>query len=221
MTGADVVDELTAAQQAAVAKLACIVERGGVALLCGPAGVGKTSVLARLARAAAVVTIGPAGGAEVERELAEQPGRPQARLVLVDDAHVAAAADLAAVVAGCRARQPAAAVVLAGQGRLLTVVAREPRLERAVAMRVVLQPFSSDESLAVVGRRFAREAGAVAATQWLPPVARTIHEIAGGIAADVVRLADLASVVAAARPGEPLTPADVEAIHRRLAPHAA
>ena len=43
---------LTPTQQAALAKIACgISQPGGVALLCGPQGVGKTTVLAHLASA--------------------------------------------------------------------------------------------------------------------------------------------------------------------------
>ena len=50
---------------------------------------------------------------------------------------------------------------------------------------------------------------------------RTIHEIAGGIPAEVARLASFVRDVAAAAPGGRLTPNDVEAVHRRLSPRAA
>ena len=52
-------------------------------------------------------------------------------------------------------------------------------------------------------------------------VIRTIHEIAGGVPAIAVRLAEMIAMLAAADPRRALTPDDVEAIHRRLSLSAA
>ena len=50
---------------------------------------------------------------------------------------------------------------------------------------------------------------------------RVIHEIAAGIPAEVVRLAELFRAIAAATPTGRLTPDDVESLHRRLSLQAA
>jgi hypothetical protein len=52
-------------------------------------------------------------------------------------------------------------------------------------------------------------------------VADTIHEITGGIPADIDWLAGLAAVVAADRSATTLTPEVIERVHRRLAVTAA
>jgi type II secretory pathway predicted ATPase ExeA len=206
---------LTLPQRAALAKVACGVEdAAGVALLCGPSGVGKTLVLERLA-AEDRLADRCSGVRDVAGWLAVAGDLPQ--LVLADDAHLATEADLLQLVTRCRTGQAATALVLAGQGRLLTLVARERRLEQAVRIRATLLPGSvaDTEQLLAAGRD---EAGWPACDE---RVAATIHEITAGIPADIVRLADLASVVAATRTDGCLTSADIEAIHRRLTPHAA
>jgi type II secretory pathway predicted ATPase ExeA len=206
---------LTLPQRAALATVACSVEdAAGVALLCGPSGVGKTLVLEQLA-ADERLADRCSGVRDVASWLAFEGDLPQ--LVFADDAHLAAEADLMRLVARCRARQPTAALVLAGQGRLLTIAARERRLEQALRIRATLLPGSlaDTEQILAAGRE---------QTGWPScdeSVAVTIHEIAAGVPADIVRLATLAGVVVAGRADGPLTSADIEAIHRRLTPHAA
>jgi len=104
--------------------------------------------------------------------------------------------------------------VLAGQGRLLTLVARDSRIEEAVALRAVIRPCTAAESAAII-RRTARSA------RFDDPATATIHEIAAAIPAAIRRLVELADVVAESRAGRQITAADVEAIHRRLSPLAA
>lgn len=213
MTGSD--RRLTEPQVAAVAKLACGCEQaGGVALLCGPGGVGKTAVLEALAA-------GLAGGrtADIRPATAWTAADDLPDVVLADDAHEADAAALARLVRRCRERRPAASLVLAGEGRLFTLLARDARLEQAVRLRVAVRPCTAAES-----RRLME--AAVGANAGVPLVvtdeaARTAHEIAGGAAAAVIRLAELAAVLAASRPERHLRAADVEAVHERLAPAAA
>jgi type II secretory pathway predicted ATPase ExeA len=205
---------LTLPQRAALAKVACgVQDASGVALLSGPAGVGKTLVLDALA-ADERLADRCSGVRDVAGWLAVAGDLPQ--LVLADDAHLATADDLMRLLARCRAGQ-AAAVVLAGQGRLLTLVARERRLERAVRIRSTLLPGSlaDTEQLLAAGRERAGWPLFDAAATI------TIHEVVAGIPADIVRLADLVGVVAATRAGGCLTSADIEAIHRRLTPLAA
>lgn len=210
---------LTAAQQAAVARLAYALESPAAgALLCGPCGVGKTLVLAEIA---AMV----ARGNRPCLRCSARDGVPESTLhargadgiLLVDDAHLVTASELAALVDTWQRRMPAGGLVLAGEGRLLTLVARDERVERAVALRAVLRPFTLAESRAAVesvielsGSEDERDA-----------TVRVIHEIAAGIPAEVVRLAELVGTIAAATPTGRLTPDDVESLHRRLSPQAA
>lgn len=208
-------DRLTAAQRAAVAKLACGCEQaGGIALLCGPGGVGKTTVLAELAAA-----IGPrrSVGLADAAHWAEAATLPD--IVLVDDAHLADEMPLARLLQRCRDRKPAACLVLAGEGRLFTLMTRDTRLEQAVRIRVALPAFTAAETRGLVAATLARAVGRP--VDVAEATARAVHEIAAGAPAAVVRLAELAGVMAAARPDDPLSAADIEAIHGRLSPAAA
>lgn len=208
-------DRLTAAQRAAVAKLACGCEReGGIALLCAPRGVGKTTVLAELAAA-----IGPRRS--IDRadaaHWAEAAMLPD--IVLVDDAHLADETSLARLLQRCRARTPPACLVLAGEGRLCTLMMRDTRLEQAIRIRVALPAFTAAETRGLLEATLAAVAGRPIAVA--EPPARAVHEISGGAASAVIRLAELAGVVAAGRPDGALSTDDIEAIHGRLSPAAA
>jgi type II secretory pathway predicted ATPase ExeA len=204
---------LTRSQQAAVARLAyCLEQPRAVALLCGPGGVGKSLVLDAVAGAA-----GPAARGAAVRSFEGAAAGPPPGVLLVDDAHLARDGELAELIDRFQRSRPDGAVALAGEGRLLTLVARDRRIEQAVSLRAVLPPFRLDESRIVV-------AGLLVAAGGLGErdvVARTIHEIAAGIPAVVTRLAELAAVVAASTPGRTLLPDDIEAIHRRLSLQAA
>lgn len=208
---------LTLSQQAALARLAyCLEQPGAVALLCGPAGVGKTLVLAAVAKTPQLA----ARGAAVMPFSAWQNGSNAARLqavLLLDDAETARDGELMAAVERFFRQQPDGAVALAGEGRLLSLVARDRRLEQMVSLRGVIPPFTLDETRMLVAARLAASGGLDERDQ----VARTIHEIAAGIPAAVTRIADLAAVVVEASPGRTLVPDDIEAIHRRLSLQAA
>lgn len=205
---------LTEPQSAALAKLACGATGGeGLGLLCGPPGVGKTTVLERLA--ADLRALGrTVAVADVAAWLA--PAAAPAAIVIADDAHLADAADLGRLLARCRSEWSGAALVLAGQGRLLTLLARDPRLSQAARIRAILLPGSVADTAALLERR-----GLGGGPRFDDRAVATLHEIAGGTPADVARLADLAEVVAAARPAGLVTAADIEALHRRLSPRAA
>ena len=210
---------LTEPQRAAFAKVACGADlTGGLTVLCGPPGVGKTLVLDHIAadEKVAAATAGPDGAVrDVAAWLACQDDLPP--LVLADDAHLAGDADLARLLSRCRAQQPAAALVLAGQGRLLTLITRDRRLTEATAIRVSLLPGTRTDT----ANMLSFPGMAAEGMGWEEPAIDAVHEIAAGIPAAIKRLADLARVVAAARPDGGLRPGDIEAIHRRLSPHAA
>ena len=206
--------KLTVLQGAALAKVACGIEAGaGVAVLCGPAGVGKTTLLQRFASDPRVAH-DELPIRDVATWLADTDNLPP--IVLADDAHLASDRDLVQLLARANARRPAAAVVLTGQGRLLTLVARDRRIEQAVRIRAALLPGSLADTSALVAATAPAdgpgfdEAAIVA-----------IHEIAGGVPGDVVRLAELAGVVAPELADGLITADDIEAVHRRLAPQAA
>lgn len=208
---------LTLAQQAALARLAyCLEQPRTVALLCGPAGVGKTLLLGAIAKTSQL----SARGAAVIPFPAWQEGTGAARppaVLLLDDAESAHDGALAATIERFFRQRPQGAVALAGEGRLLSLVARDRRLEQMVSLRGVIPPFTLAETRMLVAARLA----AGGPLDERDRVARTIHEIAAGIPAAVTRLADLAAVVIAANPGRTLVPDDIEAIHRRLSLQAA
>lgn len=206
---------LTEPQLAALAKLGCGMESAAeLGLLCGPAGVGKSTVLEHLA--ADLLRLGrTAAVRDVFAWL--EPAADLPECVLADDAHLADVAELATLLARCRARRPAAALVLAGEGRLFTLVARDPRLAQGVRVRVSLLAGRLGDTRELLARR---QAGA-ADRRFDDPGVVALHEITGGVPAAVLRLAELADMIAADRPDVQITAADVEALHRRLSPHAA
>jgi type II secretory pathway predicted ATPase ExeA len=208
---------LTLSQQAALARLAYCLERpGAVALLCGPAGVGKTLVLAAVAKAPQLTPRGAAMMPFSAWQESSDPPRPPA-VLLLDDAATARDGELMAAIERFFRQRPDGAVALAGEGRLLSLVARDRRLEQMVSLRGVIPPFTLDETRMLVAARLAAAGGLDERDQ----AARTIHEITAGIPAAVARIADLAAVVVEASPGRPLMPDDIEAIHRRLSLQAA
>jgi ABC-type uncharacterized transport system YnjBCD ATPase subunit len=212
----DRLPQLTELQQVALAKVGCCIEAGaGVALLCGPAGVGKSTVLAHLA-----VAVSRQGKSLEVQSVTDwlDAGERLTDVVAADDAHLASEADLATLLARCRSRRPGAVLVLAGEGRLLTLVGRNPGLAGAVRIRAALLPGSLADTRALLTRG-ASSAIAAAADDELATAA--IHEIAAGVPADVLRLAEWAEVIASSRPDGRVTAADIEAIHRRLSPQAA
>lgn len=205
---------LTAPQAAALAKVACGIEAGaGVALLCGPAGVGKTTVLEHLASdprlAYERLPI-----RDVAVWLATAGELPP--ILLVDDAHLASDHELVQLITRAKAHRPAAAVILAGQGRLLTLIGRDRRIEQAVRILAALLPGSPADTSALLAATLPAdgpsfdEAAIVA-----------LHEIAGGVPGDIVRLVELVNLVSPELAAGLFTADDVEALHRRLAPHAA
>jgi hypothetical protein len=141
--------------------------------------------------------------------MAPTPGDLPA-VLLADDAHLASEHDLAQLLARAKARRPSAAVILAGQGRLLTLVARDRRIEQAVRIRAPLLPGTAADTSALVTATASAEGPRFAESAIL-----AIHEIAAGVPGDVVRLTELAGLVSPALVDGLVTADDVEAVHRR------
>jgi type II secretory pathway predicted ATPase ExeA len=208
-------EHLTDGQRAAVARLGCVLERpGSLAVVCGPTGTGVTTLL-RHVEAAVSRTRTVACRPLVEWESIDPVRWPD--VVIADDVHDAADGAISRLLARVRAGHAGAGVVLAGRGRVFTLLARDQAAESQVSLRAVLHPFTAAETAALLASAAPRAGVSPAA---LDPVALTIHEIAGGVPAAALRLAEMALLVASSS-GGPLRPADVEALHRRVSLTAA
>jgi type II secretory pathway predicted ATPase ExeA len=208
------------AQEAALGRLRFALEaRDAIVVLCGPAGTGVTLLLGELLR-----TLEPAdqlgtGGApwtvpavvKAVRETLPLPG-----VLVIDDAHLASAEELAIVASATAIHHPRRprGMVLGGRGRLLTLVSRDSRIAARVPLRAIVPPFTLDDSRRLVLVRLPGPDGAGPDEE----VIRTIHEIAAGIPAKMVRLLDIAAATAGT--SRRLSVDDVETIHRRLDPFA-
>lgn len=217
MTPVELPVPLVESREGAAARLAYAVRRAGsLAVLCGPPGTGVSTVLSLLTTTAHGASCQP-----IVRPLRDWHGDAANAslpdIVLADDAHACDGTMIHRLLDRCRRRRPTASLVLAGHGRLLSLIARDAHIERAVLLRAVLQPFSFAETRRVLDTMLARPD----TTRPDDAVVRTIHEIAAGIPAAVARLAELAGVVAASRPDGSLSARDIEAIHRRVCLHAA
>jgi len=235
-------DSLYGPQQAAAARLLYAVrQQQGVAVLCGPGGTGVSTVLDHVANeleSAGLSTIRVSGRNLVVDQLAdlrsvrtnqsadraiafaglrEGKAGSAAPVLLVDDGHGCEASQLAEFVVTIQASLPSAAIVLAGRGRLLTLLAREQELQEQVLLRAVLPPWALPETAAFVRERFAAARVPVSDDALLT----TMHEIAAGIPQAIVRLVETAVLIAKAHPAHLLRRVDVEQMHDRLSLAAA
>ena len=219
---------LTEPQQAALARLLYAVRQpGGMAVLCGPGGTGVTTVLTQLSENCVAVAAGVVrlSGRNLDHHwMAPAPqgascdGRPATpQVVLLDDAHLVDAAALTDLVAALRAESETQSIVLAGRGRLLTLVAREQDLQQQVLLRAVLPPWTPAETEAYVCDRLTT----TGVGGWAAGVPLTVHEIAAGIPRMVQRLVESVLLVAVTHPDHTLSCDDVERLYERLSLAAA
>jgi type II secretory pathway predicted ATPase ExeA len=205
----------TVGQDVAVARIEyALAEPGGVAVLCGPAGAGVSTVLQLVWQRCAVARGGLIAGSAAEARQLIECRRTASGVILVDDAHLAAEGELDRLVTIALAEPRLDGVVLAGQGRLLSLLHRSPRLDARVRIRAVLRPLTEEETAVIVR-------GRLPGLDCSPGAIRALHEIAAGILAEVVRLVDLAAVVGATDTARGIEAHDIEAIHCRLVTGAA
>jgi type II secretory pathway predicted ATPase ExeA len=205
----------TAGQEVALARIVYALEEpGGVAVLCGPAGAGVSTVVQLVWRRCAQDRGGLIAGSVPEARQLIECRRTASGVLLVDDAHLAADGELERIVMMALAEPRFDGVVLAGEGRLLSLLHRAPPLDARVRIRAVLRALTEAETGDLVRGRHP-------GLDCRPAALRTLHEIAAGIPAAVVRLADLAAVLGADDPTRPLDGPDIEAIHGRLVAGAA
>jgi len=202
---------LTQPQLGALAKITCGIEsRSGIVVLCGPSGVRKTTVLEHLA--ADLQSEDPDCTVRSVDAWLQRDELPS--VVITDDAHMASDVELIRLATRCRTRSPSASLVLAGQGRLLTLMARDRRLDQATKLTAAILPGHLEDTTSLVHHRadglLLDEASIMA-----------IHEIAGGVPAAIFRLVDLARVVSGSDRDGRVSPGTIETIHRRLSPRAA
>lgn len=195
---------LSPGQEAALARLQHALEAPSpVAILAGAAGVGKSLVLTRLAARLLEVGRACAGPAPAVALATGHRVADVGVVLLADDAQDCSSDALDRLTA-------TGPVVLAGRGRLFTLVARDDRLLSRVWMRAVVPTFTLDDTRRVVA------AGLCGTGDGDPDenVVRAIHEIAAAVPAAIGRLVRQARFFAAG--GRKLSVRDIEAIHRRL-----
>jgi hypothetical protein len=225
-TGSHAVDELlTGSQRAAAARLmhaafdaAAVGHVPGLAVLVGPAGVGKTFALdclaARLPAPPRFVICRPGEDLSALPQAPPPAGAAPAPVLVLDDAHRLTDAGLRVLETllgpgGNRAREKPAvaehglrAVICAGRGRLLTLLTRRVGLASRVSLRATIGPMTAEET----GRLVTRVGGLTD-----PRLAGRLHELTGGVPRAILRLCGIAAVVGA----EGLGPDEFEAIQRR------
>lgn len=211
---------LFATQEAAVAKIAYVAEQPAMAaVLCGPPGTGKSLVLATVARM--LEAAGHSCGVVSWRSLQDTPLGDCPDVLLVDAVDDATNGELAAVLERCWTVNPQSRIIVAGAGRLLTLIARDARLERRIGLRAVLTPCTRTETRRMVADILAPGEDQADGSALAAAAADTVHEITGGIPADIERLASLAALMVADRSTATLTPEVIERVHGRLAVTAA
>lgn len=217
---------LTESQQTALARLHEVLRRGGLAVLCGASGTGKTMLVRRLASECAHTpgwsVRGPCGVRSFLEQTAARgvdlSAGERRVLAVIDDAHrVHDGADLARVVDALQMPPAHAVVVLVGEGRLLTLLSRQPDLEQRVVLRAPLTPWRVQETQQLIGTRLP----SFGARPDAEPLCLRLHELAAGIPRQVVRLIDTVAMVLSAEPSHCVTLDDLETFHRRLSLQAA
>ncbi|MGA0039291.1 MAG: hypothetical protein ACO3NZ_05545, partial [Pirellulales bacterium] len=139
-------------------------------------------------------------------------------LTIVDDAHKTYdGAELAEVVEAGLVQQAHAAVVLVGEGRLLTLLARQPDLEQRVDLRAPLKPWGLQDTRLLTSRLLPGFGGMPDADS----LCLRIHELAAGIPRQLMRLIETVAMVRSAEPKHLVTVDDLETFHRRLFVQAA
>lgn len=110
--------------------------------------------------------------------------------------------------------QPAFTLLLVGQTPLLSAMGRNAPLEERIDIKILLKPFSAEQTAAYVEHRLAA-AGAMR-TIFSPDAMEKVYELTRGIPRRINRLCDLALVVGFASQQHTIDAAQLEAVNNEL-----
>ena len=155
----------------------------------------------------------------IERSLDEHSRAGRHPVLVIDDAHlIDDPATLQALELLLNFQQPpqrAFSLILLGDRLLLSRLARLPRFDERLAVRVMLQSLSPDETARYI--RFRLEVSGARSAIFDAEALAEIAELSGGIPRRINRLADLALLVGYADGRSQLTAADVASVSEELA----
>jgi type II secretory pathway predicted ATPase ExeA len=114
----------------------------------------------------------------------------------------------------CEQGVPGLTVLLVGQTSLLTALNRQSAIEERISVKVLLQPFSLDETISYINHRLAA-AGARHEIFTADAIAQ-IYELTGGNPRRINRLCDLALLAGYAEQRSRLSADDVDAVSNEL-----
>ena len=202
-------DMLTQMQQAAYAKLLwASAQPKSLSVLVGPGGVGKTLIgklMASDARVDGICKMIDADAIDNTRNFLPDG----ACIILVDNAHKIEAVTLSLIFKSIEFSETVRrALILIGQGRLLTLLHKQPEIERAVRIRAVLLPWSFEETTQQVVLHLGESAVSDEAIE-------IIHESSAGVPAAVLNVLELAKILIASL-ARPLDGHDMEKLVGRL-----
>ncbi len=152
----------------------------------------------------------------IEGFLAENCERGCHAVVVIDEAHALSGSEALETIRLLMNYEAAWTWLLVGQPGLLTALERMPALEERLSVKCVLQPFSSDETLAYLSHRLRAAGGADVHGMFQPEALERIHQLSEGIPRRINRLADLALLIGFAEEQPTIQASHVEAVAREL-----
>jgi len=105
-------------------------------------------------------------------------------------------------------------LLLVGQPGIFPALERLPSLEERLGVKCLMRPFTADETAGYVAHRL-QVAGAQSAI-FTPDALEAAHQLSGGYARRINRLADLALLIGFAEERQEITAAQVEAVAEEL-----
>lgn len=154
---------------------------------------------------------------QLERSIAQNRESGNHAILVIDEAHVLDHDHfevLRLLMNFCSGPDPAMTVVLVGQPALLPRVERFSTFEERLGVKCLLRPFSLEESMSYVSSRL-RAAGCQR-TIFDDDGLHALHELSGGVARRINRLADLALLVGYAEQADALHAGHIQSVSDEL-----